>query len=234
MMADAFSMFDYGGGFELMENFSWLIVFVILVLTFQGEAIWLVPSYFSLALEKVVLFFGTSCGKSNCLLGFSMACSSLFFYLSVVGVIGIFPYSFCVTAHFSHNLSISLVLWLSCLFVGFGVSLKSFSASVVPGGLEWLPSSLISVFEVLSILSRSLTLGARLTMNMIAGKLILCIGSSFLGSAMVSGVILSPMGFVFLAAMLVLAGWEMVVGVVQAYILTFLTVQYMNEISLYG
>lgn len=90
----------------------------------------------------------------------------------------------------------------------------------------------MGAFELVRVLRRSLTLGARLTMNMVAGKLILCIGARFLGSAIVRGRLLSFAGLTFIVRMLVLASWEMVVGVIQRFILVFLTIQYLGEAPL--
>ena len=68
-------------------------------------------------------------------LGFGFFCVSLFVYLRFVGVLSIFPYRFCLTAHFSHNFCISMVLWFGTLFFNRLIRVKGFFGHFVPGGL---------------------------------------------------------------------------------------------------
>lgn len=62
------------------------------------------------------------------------------------------------------------------------------------------------MFEIVRNLSRLITLGARLTINMIAGKLLLCVGSAFFGSIVLNGMIFRIGGFCFLMLLLALTG----------------------------
>ncbi len=78
-----------------------------------------------------------------------------------------------------------------------------------------------------------MTLGARLTINIIAGKLLLCVGSAFFGSIILNGIVFRVGGLCFLGLLLALTGWEMIVGIIQAYIFTFLRVTYVDEVPAY-
>jgi len=82
-------------------------------------------------------------------------------------------------------------------------------------------------------LRRFITLGARLTINMIAGKLLLCVGSAFFGAIILNGIVFRVGGFCFLSLLLALTSWEIVVGIIQAYIFTFLRVTYIDEAPTY-
>ena len=55
-------------------------------------------------------------------------------------------------------------------------------------------------------MSRFITLGARLTMNIIAGKLLLCVGRAFFGSMVLNGIIYSVGGLCFVLLLLALTG----------------------------
>lgn len=82
-------------------------------------------------------------------------------------------------------------------------------------------------------LSRFITLGARLTINMIAGKLLLCVGRAFFGAIILNGMVFRVGGLCFLLLLMALTGWEMIVGIIQAYIFTFLSVTYVDEAPAY-
>jgi F-type H+-transporting ATPase subunit a len=166
---------------------------------------------------------------SRAIHGFGLFCVSLFIYLSFVGIFAIFPYTFCLTAHFSHNFSISVVLWFRTLILNVGINFRGFRSHFVPRGLVWYQAAPVAVFEMISNLSRLVTLGARLTMNIIAGKLLLCVGRAFFGSILLSGIVFSIGGLCFFLLLLALTGWEIIVGVIQAYIFTFLRVTYIDE-----
>ena len=114
------------------------------------------------------------------------------------------------------------------------VNLRGFGAHFVPGGLAWYQAAPVAIFEIISNIRRLVTLGARLTINMIAGKLLLCVGSAFFGSMILTGIIFSVGGLSFTLLLLALTGWECIVGVIQAYIFTFLNVTYVDEIPVEG
>nr|QID02640.1 ATP synthase F0 subunit 6 [Scrobicularia plana] len=235
MMADAFSMFDYGGGCGLVGFVSWFSCFIIFCVFFSGLDLWVLDSSLVSIIKVISEGFGRQIlGKSRMIFGFSLLCVSLFVYLAFVGVFSIFPYMFCMTAHFSHNFCISMVLWFATLILNLLVSTKGFMMHFVPSGLSWYQAAPVALFEMISNLSRFITLGARLTMNMIAGKLLLCVGSAFFGAMILNGMVLSLGGFCFLALLLALTSWEMVVGIIQAYIFTFLSVTYVDEAPTYN
>ena len=71
-----------------------------------------------------------------------------------------------------------------------------------------------------------------MTINIIAGKLLLCVGSAFFGSILLGGIIFRVGGICFTLLLLALTGWEIIVGVIQAYIFTFLNVTYIDEVPI--
>nr|AQZ26094.1 ATP synthase subunit 6 [Semelidae sp. STW-2017] len=230
MLADAFSMFDYGGSMGFTSFISWGSCFFVFCLFFSGSDLWVVNNRLVCSLKIVSEGFGRHIlGKSRMIFGFSLFCVGLFVYLAFVGVYSIFPYMFCMTAHFSHNFCISMALWFSTLILNLVISVKGFMMHFVPSGLVWYQAAPVALFEMISNLSRFITLGARLTMNMIAGKLLLCVGSAFFGAMLLNGMVFSLAGISFLSLLLALTSWEMVVGIIQAYIFTFLSVTYIDE-----
>lgn len=75
-------------------------------------------------------------GSRRIVYGFNLFCVRLFVYLCFIGVYSIFPYVFCLTAHFSHNFCISMVLWFRTLILNIAVRVKGFMIHFVPRGLS--------------------------------------------------------------------------------------------------
>nr|YP_009431958.1 ATP synthase F0 subunit 6 [Donax variegatus]ATA66407.1 ATP synthase F0 subunit 6 [Donax variegatus] len=230
MLADAFSMFDYGGTFNSVSLTSWSCTFISMVFVLLSMDRWVLGNRLMVVFLMLSGFFSKEVlSSSRMVFGFGFFCVSLFIYLSFVGIYSVFPYTFCLTAHFSHNFCISMVMWFGTITFNFIISTSNFMSHFTPGGLPWYGAAPVAVFEMISNLSRLITLGARLTMNMIAGKLLLCVGSAFFGAMGLNNMLFGVGGLCFLLLLLALTAWEMIVGVIQAYIFTFLSVTYVDE-----
>lgn len=230
MLADAFSMFDYGGSMGLTGLIRWCSCIVVFYLFFSGSDLWVSDRNLVYTIKLISEGFGLHIlGKRRIIFGFSLFCVRLFVYLAFVGVYSIFPYIFCMTAHFSHNFCISIILWFSTLILNLFIRVSGFIIHFVPRGLVWYQAAPVALFEIIRNLRRFITLGARLTMNIIAGKLLLCVGRAFFGAMLLNGMVFSLGGVCFLSLLLALTSWEMVVGIIQAYIFTFLSVTYIDE-----
>ncbi|MEP2577368.1 MAG: F0F1 ATP synthase subunit A, partial [Roseibium sp.] len=117
---------------------------------------------------------------------------SLFMFILVANLWGMFPYFFTVTSHIIVTAAMAVAVILLVLFYGlkkhkFGL-FKLFVLSGVPSVL--LP--FIVVLEVLSFLSRPISLSIRLFANMLAGHITLKVFAGFvvgLGSAGFVGIL---------------------------------------------
>ena len=111
MMADAFSMFDFGGRMGLVGVVSWGASFVVLVLALVGSDMWVSGGRLVVGVKYISSVFGRQIlGRRRIIYGFGFFCVGLFVYLAFMGLFSIFPYMFCSTAHFSHNFCISIVM----------------------------------------------------------------------------------------------------------------------------
>jgi F-type H+-transporting ATPase subunit a len=99
----------------------------------------------------------------------------------------------------------------------------------VPQGIPVILTPLLVVIEVISYLSRIISLSVRLFANMMAGHVMLEVFGAFvvmLGSAGLLGII--PAGF-SLAVNIALIGFEFLVAVLQAYVFAILTCIYLHD-----
>jgi hypothetical protein len=71
---------------------------------------WVQPTRAEAWVEAVLTVFDGLSHKGRRVLGYSMFCTRVFVYFAGLRVGSLFPYCFRVTAHFSHNLRISLVV----------------------------------------------------------------------------------------------------------------------------
>ena len=154
---------------------------------------------------------------------------TLFVFLLVLNLIGLIPDSYPVTASITFTLGLALLTFFISQYVGIrrnGVG--GYISGFVPPGL---PLKIIFVpfmffIEIISELSKPLTLAMRLYANVLAGHLLIFIFLSFIlyfGTYM--AVISVPMAIILFA-------FEIFVAVLQAYIFAILTQVYI-EIALF-
>jgi F-type H+-transporting ATPase subunit a len=96
-----------------------------------------------------------------------------------------------------------------------------FSFLVPPGVPVWMWPLLIPI-ELISYLSRPITLAVRLFANMLAGHTLLKVLAGFVAG-------LGVFGILPLAMIAALTGLEILIAVLQAYVFTILTCLYIND-----
>jgi F-type H+-transporting ATPase subunit a len=150
---------------------------------------------------------------------------SIFVFLLVLNLIGLFPNSYPVTSNISFTLTLAVLTFILTQYEGFRRNgpvryLKSF----VPPGLPFKPIMVPFMWfvEALQEFTKPLTLGLRLYANILAGHLIIFVFLSFIlyfGTFM--AVISVPAAVIFFA-------FEIFVAVLQAYIFAILTQVYIE------
>ena len=152
---------------------------------------------------------------------------SLFIFVLICNVVGLIPGAFTVTSHIV--VTAALALLVIGIVIVYGVAtqgahfLKLFVPDVPPALLP-----LMVPIEVISFLSRPLSLSVRLFANMLAGHIALKIFAGFVGSLLAAGVwgIISPLA---LFGTVALTALEVLVAVLQAYVFAVLTCVYLND-----
>lgn len=154
---------------------------------------------------------------------------SLFMFVLVANLFGMFPYFFTVTSHIIVTFALAMIVILTVVIYGFmrnGVSfLKLFVPSGVPGAL--IP--LVTLIEVISFLSRPISLSVRLFANMLAGHITLKVFSGFIVSLSAMGAVGVFGSILPLGMTVALTALEFLVAFLQAYVFTVLTCMYLND-----
>ncbi len=154
---------------------------------------------------------------------------SLFLFILVANLWGMFPYFFTVTSHIIVTAALAVTVILTVIIYGLWRNKLHFFKLFVPSGVPKVILPFIVLIEVLSFISRPISLSIRLFANMLAGHITLKVFAGFvtlLGSAGflgVLGAILPLLGTVALTAL------EFLVAALQAYVFAILTSLYLND-----
>jgi F-type H+-transporting ATPase subunit a len=154
---------------------------------------------------------------------------SIFMFVLVANLWGMFPYFFTVTAHIVVTGALALTVILMVIVVGLWKHKLHFFKLFVPSGVPKVILPFIVVIEVLSFISRPISLSIRLFANMLAGHITLKVFAGFvvaLGSAGFLGVLGAVLP---LAATVALTALEFLVAALQAYVFAILTSLYLND-----
>lgn len=150
---------------------------------------------------------------------------TLFFFILFNNSLGLLPFAFTSTALFIISLSISLSLIIGTTFLGLYTHNLSFFSLFVPRINNPLILPLIVFIEILSYLSRILSLSIRLTANLFSGHLLLYILSlsfSYLHP------ILSLLPSFYILGSLYL--FEFAIAFIQSYVFLLLASTYIKDV----
>ena len=147
---------------------------------------------------------------------------ALFMFILFGNLFGMIPYSFTFTSHIIVTLALAMGVFIFVTVLGFvkhGV--KFFGFFVIPGLPIYMLPLLIPI-EVISYLSRPISLSVRLFANMLAGHTLLKVFAGFVSALGFFGI----MPLVFIIA---LTGLEILIAFLQAYVFAILTCLYIND-----
>jgi F-type H+-transporting ATPase subunit a len=154
---------------------------------------------------------------------------SLFMFVLFANMFGMFPYFFTVTSHIIVTFALAMLVIGTVVVYGFMKHGLKFLGLFVPEGVPGYLVPLVVLIEIISFLSRPISLSVRLFANMLAGHITLKVFAGFvvslgaLGAAGVAGAILPLIMVVAITAL------EFLVAFLQAYVFAVLTCMYLND-----
>lgn len=154
---------------------------------------------------------------------------TLFFFILFGNLLGVFPYFFTFTSHIAVTMALSLFVFLLVTVVALREHGMHFFSYFVPPGVPGLLIPLMVLIEVISYLSRIISLSVRLFANMMAGHVMLKVFGSFIVMLGGLGVIGYPAAGLSLAVNTMLIGFELLVACLQAYVFAVLTCIYLHD-----
>ena len=152
---------------------------------------------------------------------------SLFMFILFCNMLGMLPYSFTVTSHLIVTFALAATVFMLVTLVGFARHGIGFLKLFVPSGIPLVLMPLLVVIELISYLTRPVSLSVRLFGNMMAGHTMLKIFGGFVVGLGSAG--LAPLAIAPFALMVAFTGLELLIAGLQAYVFTILTCIYLNE-----
>ena len=154
---------------------------------------------------------------------------TLFFFVLTGNLLGLLPFAFTYTSH----IAVTGALAVMVIVLVTGVALLEhgayFATYFFPAGTPKFLAPLIVPIEIISYLSRPVSLSIRLFANMVAGHVMFDVFATFIIMMAGAGAIGAVVAIGPLAVNVVLMGFELLVAVLQAYVFAILTCIYLHD-----
>lgn len=195
--------------------YSWFIVAVLIVLGRLATAkITMVPSglqnFFELVIESIENLQDSIMGTAGRV--FFPLMATLLIYVAFCNLIGLLPGAFAPTANLNTTAGFAIIIFLLTHYVGFyknGLSyLKHFMGPML------ILAPLMFIIEIISHLSRLISLSLRLFGNVMGEELVVII------LFVLAGAYFAPLPILFLGLLM---------GSLQAFVITLLAMVYISE-----
>nr|WOE91051.1 ATP synthase F0 subunit 6 [Acromitus sp. 2 MKL-2023] len=228
-MASYFDQFSIVSIFPGITNSSFMLVTAIVfaITIFKSNA--LVPRRWQVIIEVLydhwVNLMKDSLGAKG--LKYFPFVFSLFILLTLLNILGLFPYVFTVGTHIIITFGISLSILIAVTILGIKNFKLDFFSMLMPQGAPMGLAPLLVLIETASYFSRAISLGVRLAANLSAGHLLFAILASFSYKMLINKMIvlsLFPIGIMIFITIL-----EIAVAMIQAYVFCLLTTIYLED-----
>lgn len=152
---------------------------------------------------------------------------SLFIFIAILNILGLFPYVFTPTAHIIMTFGLSLSILIAVTLLGIFTFQSNFLSLLMPAGVPFGLAPILVVIETLSYMIRAISLGVRLAANISAGHLLFAILSGFTFNMLANGLVVLSLFPILILIFITLL--EMMVAVIQAYVFSLLTTIYLKD-----
>ena len=201
---------------------SILVVSIFLILSIKNKKV--IPNRFQIISELLYEFIANMINDNIGHKGkkFFPFIFTLFTFILFGNLLGMLPYSFTFTSHIIVTFVLAMFIFLFITLIGIFMHGFKFFSLFVPKGVPIMMLPLMVPIEIISYLSRPISLSVRLFANMMAGHTMLKIFASFI----------VPLGIFGIAPLMVdvaLTALEVLIAFLQAYVFTILTCLYLNE-----
>jgi F-type H+-transporting ATPase subunit a len=154
---------------------------------------------------------------------------SLFMFVLVANLFGMFPYFFTVTSHDHRHFRAGDARDRHRRCLRLHEARPEVPRLVRALGVPGVLMPLVVMIEVISFLSRPISLSVRLFANMLAGHITLKVFAGFVVSLTAMGALGIGGAILPLAMTVALTGLEFLVAFLQAYVFAVLTCMYLND-----
>ncbi len=151
---------------------------------------------------------------------------SLFLFILISNIVGMFLYSFTLTSHVTVAFTLSFSFFISIILIGILIQKKEFINTFIPSGAPRILKPFLIGIEIISYFSRPFSLGIRLFANLMAGHTLLAILANFTFLISKKNIVISLLPYFLIVA---IVGLEAMIAMLQAYVFTVLICIYLND-----
>ncbi len=189
----------------------------------------LVPNRFQIIAESLYGFISDmiqeNAGKAG--LPYFPYIFSLFLFILMGNMLGMLPYGFTFTSHIIVTFTLAALVVSAVTVLGFVYHGFHFLRLFCPPSTPIFIIPLLVPIEIMSYLTRSVSLSIRLFANMIAGHAMLKLFAGF--AIALAGTVFFPVALASIAINVAITGFEFLIALLQAYIFTILTCIYLHD-----
>jgi F-type H+-transporting ATPase subunit a len=206
------------------------VLLVVLFMYIGSRNLSVIPSRSQTVLESTYEFIagmiGDNIGQEG--MKYFSFIFSLFLFILIGNLLGMFPYSFTWTSHIIVTFAIAFFIFIGVTMIAiYKHGLLKFMSFFAPSGVPKPMLILLVPIEIISYLSRPISLSVRLFANMMAGHTLLKVIGGFVFILGANTFIIG--GVLPLAFLVALTGLEIVIAFLQAYVFAILTCLYIND-----
>ncbi|RYB04807.1 F0F1 ATP synthase subunit A [Lichenibacterium ramalinae] len=154
---------------------------------------------------------------------------SLFMFVLFANLLGLLPFSYTVTSQIIVTFALAALVMGVVIVYGLVRHGTHFLGLFAPSGVAPAILPFIVLIEIISFLSRPISLSVRLFANMLAGHITLKVFGGFIVLLLGSGTaaaLIAPLPFI---GIILLTAFELLVAALQAYVFAILTCVYLND-----
>ena len=147
---------------------------------------------------------------------------SIFMFILLGNLLGLIPFGYAFTSQVIVTTALALFVFLLATIVAFWKHGIRFLAFFFPPGAPVILAPILVPIELISYLSRPVSLSLRLFANMMAGHTVMAVFAGFTA-------VLGIFGFLPIAVTAAVFALEIVIAVLQAYVFAILTCLYLHD-----
>nr|QXT59963.1 ATP synthase membrane subunit 6 [Tuberculatus sp. Calphy38] len=217
MTTNLFNIFDPSTMIFNLE-LNWMSTMMIIML--MPNFLWIMPNRMNWIINKILMMLNNEMlmlYKMKKIKSPSFLFISLFMFIFLNNLMGLFPYIFSSSSHMIFSMTLAMPFWLFFIIMSMIKNTKNMIAHLIPIGTPMLLAPLMTIIETMSIFIRPLSLSIRLTANMIAGHLLMTLLNS------------NSMMIIILLIQMFMMMFELCVTMIQSYVFSILTSLYSSE-----
>ena len=154
---------------------------------------------------------------------------SLFMFVLFANLLGLLPFSYTVTSQIAVTFALAALVMGIVIVYGIARHGVHFLNLFAPSGVSIFILPFIVLIEVISFLSRPISLSVRLFANMLAGHITLKVFGGFIVLLLGAGGAAAAISILPMLGIIILTAFELLVAFLQAYVFAILTCVYLND-----